>query len=146
MENVAIIIFVIIIFVIILAALGMFSSSSPPPSNVKRNTIRPPKPSQSDGLDALFTVLAVGVTGYVAYKFIKAVTEELNTMQINVNGEYQTIAKASKNNSFVEELVKEFVQKKAGNSSASSNPHEAAEDIAKMLRDALKTRMKQQNL
>lgn len=153
MEAAFVIFFIIIVFVILLAIFGVFSTS-PPPKNTKPTRVSSKTPPPSDGLDALFTVLAVGAAGFVAYQVIKAITQEVGKMPININGQYQSIATASKNNSFINELLREIVQKKVGDGSSirnglndpSNNPHKAAEDIAQMLRDAVEARMRSRGL
>jgi hypothetical protein len=80
--------------------------------------------------------------------------EEIGRLTINVNGEYKTIHSAIREESFVENLLREAIQKKLrdvsaenqGLESLSENTPKAAADVANMLRDALEARMRRERI
>jgi preprotein translocase subunit SecG len=159
-------IFFIIVFILVVVVL-LNSGSRNTKSQLRLSSSRALTPQmnashipKSEGsLDSLLGLIGIGLVGYAAYKFIqsgglKKLMEEIGRLTINVNGEYKTIHSAIREESFVENLLREAIQKKLrdvsaenqGLESLSENTPKAAADVANMLRDALEARMRRERI
>ncbi len=149
----------IILVVIVIINLGSKSNNSNErrvsSNEVPSRTIRSSKLKNDDSLDSLIGLFTIGLLGLSAYKFIQSgglarLLEEIGKLTINIDGEYKSISAAIKENSLVEGLVKDAVQRKLttvyekdhGLESITQNTTATATEVAQMLRSAVEARLK----
>lgn len=158
MEVVIAIVVIAIIIVIVLSVIGGSQASSrslPSRSNKLTSVRRLEKPLvEPFPIEGLIGLLLVGGLSLAALKFIqsgglKKLLQEIGKIPINVNGQQKDIATALEDDAFVRDMVLKILMKKVDDAShrergiqaLSENSHQAAADVAQMLREALDARM-----
>jgi hypothetical protein len=155
-------VFVTIIVILIAIALLWFifapSSSSPQsrPSKVTRIPARPKDPPPIEGILAL---VALGVMGIAAYKFVQSgglrrLNEEIGKLPVDINGQRKTVVAAIGDDAYIEQLLRNAIQKKMrevfesgkGIETLENDTARAAADVAQILQDALEARMRREGI
>lgn len=126
-----------------------------PSREVPSRSVRTSKYDNDELLNNLIGFFTIGLLGVSAYKFVQSgglarLLEEVGKLTINIDGEYKNISTAIKENSRLEGLLKDAIQKKLttvyekdhGLESLTQNTTTTANEVAQMLRNALEVRLK----
>ena len=152
------IVFVIVIVLLIIGFMGSLGSSTQTSSH-RRGITQEQTASSPPPIEGILGLIALGVVGVAAYKFIQSgglrrLNEEVGKLSVNVNGQRKTIAAAIQDDSYIEQLLQNVIEKKLRDVFESGRPIEslerqtpkAAVDVAHMLQDALEARMRREGL
>lgn len=153
--------FITIIVILIAIALlwFIFAPRSAPPRRPTRVTRRPPKPKDPPPIEGILALVALGVMGIAAYKFVQSgglrrLNEEIGKLPVDINGQRKTVAAAIRDDAYIEELLRNAIQKKMrevieggkGIETLENNTPRAAADVAQILQDALEARMRREGI
>ena len=88
-----------------------------PSREVPSRSVRTSKYDNDELLNNLIGFFTIGLLGVSAYKFVQSgglarLLEEVGKLTINIDGEYKNISTAIKENSRLEGLLKDAIQKK----------------------------------
>jgi hypothetical protein len=153
----------LVIIIVILVAIGLlwfiFAPSNNPPSRPARVTRIPPKPNDPPPIEGILALVALGVMGIAAYKFVQSgglrrLNEEIGKLPVDINGRRKTVAAAIRDDAYIEGLLRNAIQKKIrevfeggkGIETLENDTPRAAADVAQILQDALEARMRREGI
>lgn len=151
--------FVIVIIIVVMAVISGKPGPMVQQALPTRVTRIPPKSVDDPSIEAILSLVLLGVVGFAAYKFIQSgglrrLNEEIGKLPVNLNGHRTSIAAAIREDSYLEQLLKSAIEKKMREVFEAGRPIEslenetpkAAADVASMLQDAIEARMRREGL
>lgn len=154
-SPVFLILLVAIVLVVVGVALGTSTRSTSAPREIMR--VSSHRTKQTSGFETLLGLLAIGVASAALFKFIESggLTRLLNrigNLPIEVNGRMTTIEAAVRDEAFVRSVLMDALEEKLAmtgqveGSRTNIEDHDAASDIAEMLRVGVERRMRERGL